>query len=444
MKKIFTIILIFGFISGGFAQDREEKEYDYPPFQVTFFPPLGTNGINCGNAVNKLSFNILAGYSAGLEGFELGCFLNGERDFVHGIQIAGFSNLVGGNVFGVQVAGFANANLGKAYGTQVSGFANLSGEMKGVQVGGFANLSLGKALGTQVAGFANVSIGSLKGFQVAGHGNLAVGNVEGLQISGFANIATGKVKGGQISGFANLATANVKGSQISGYANISIGDVKGVQVSGFGNLATGDVKGIQVSGFANYAKDLDGVQVGVINYCKNADKGIPIGVLSIVKDGLRQVELSGGETLHGNVAFKTGVDHFYNIFALGMNFKDEDVRWGPGYGVGTFLKITPSFLANIELMSYHIVEEWDNRWRGFWERNDLNLLNQAKFNLVLRMGNHFSIFGGGTFNVMVSQYKSSDCECGSDIAPWTIYDKTKRNTNVKMWPGFNFGIRIRN
>ncbi|MFC2097033.1 hypothetical protein ACFLSI_01735 [Bacteroidota bacterium] len=412
MKKIFTLIMMFAVLYSSYAQNKNEKEYQYPPFQVTFFPPLGTNGIYSGNAVNKLSFNILAGYSAGLEGLEIGCFLNVENDFVKGIQIAGFSNLVGGNVSAVQIAGFANANWGNAY-------------------------------GSQIAGFANAAIGDLKGSQIAGYANIANGNVDGIQVSGFANVALDSLKGLQIGGFANIAVGPVKGSQISGYANIAIGNLKGVQISGFANITTGNVKGTQISGFANYSRDLKGVQIGFINVAHSADKGLPIGFLSVVKEGLRQFELSGGTTLHTNVAFKTGVDHFYNIFALGVNYKGEDLRWGPGYGIGTLLKFSPSFFGNIELMTYHIVEDWDDSWKGFWDRNDLNLLNQAKFNFVFRANKHFSIFAGAEFNVMVSQYNSgSDNEIGSDIAPWTVYDRTRKDTNVKMWPGFNIGIRI--
>ncbi len=353
--------------SVSFAQKTEQENLQYPPFQITFFSPLGTNGINCGNVVNKLSFNI------------------------------------------------------------ISGFANVCMEHKGLQVGGFSNLAIGIVTGNQISGFANVGIGNTTGTQISGFANLSANSLTGLQVGGFSNIAIGDAKGVQISGFANIVANDLTGSQIAGFANI----------------VTGDLIGTQIAGFVNYARDLKGVQVGVVNISKTAEDGIPIGFISVVKEGLKQLEISGGETLHTNIAFKTGVDRFYNIFAFGANFRDEEFRWGTGYGIGSLIKISPMLHANIELMSYQIIEESGNSWRRFWRRNNLNLLNQAKFNFVFNIGPNFSLFTGASFNVMVSEYMASgSSDYGSDISPWHIYDKTRRNTNVKMWPGFNLGLRL--
>jgi len=443
MKKLISFFLIFGICTGIFAQDKEKKDYEYPPFQVTFFPPLGTNGMHCGNVVNKLSFNIIAGYAAGLTGIEIGGFANVEKDFVHGVQIAGFANLVGKDVAGLQIAGFANVAGGYAHGSQISGFANLSKDHKGLQLAGFSNLAIGNVSGNQISGFSNLGLGDLIGMQLAGFSNLTLGSVTGTQISGFASVSNGKTAGTQISGFSNISTRGLKGIQISGFSNVVVGNVKGVQISGFANVGTGNLKGSQISGFVNYAQDIKGIQLGFVNISRSAEKGVPIGFISVVKNGLKQIEISGGEAINTSIAYKTGVKHFYNIFALGANFKDEKFRWGPGYGIGSLFDITSSLDAGIELMSYHIIEEWAGSWRRFWRRNNLNLLNQAKLNISYNIGSKFSIFAGGSFNVMVSEYSQSGSdEIGSDIAPWYVYDRTRRNTNVKMWPGFNFGVRL--
>jgi hypothetical protein len=410
-------------------QQPDTASYRTVPLAVSFVPPISSNGIHAGDVVNKGSLNILAGTSRGTDGFEVGVLVNVDKDFVDGVQISGFTNVVGKRVKGAQIAGFSNTNGGYAEGVQISGFVNtVKDSMYCVQVAGFANTSGGNSLGGQFSGFANVSNGYMYGPQCAGFSNVANGMITGPQLAGFINVANGSQKGVQAAGFMNVAKYKSEGFQAAGFMN-----------------TTGNLRGAQASGFINIAKKVRGAQIGIINIADTVD-GVQIGLINIARKGYRRVELWGSEALHGNIAFKMGGSRaFYTIFALGAQINDGSIRSGYGLGVGTEWKAGETIVLNLDAIAFHINEN------GFWT-NKLNSLNQLRLNVGIALGERTTLFFGPSFNVMVSQlYDADKDQYGSNIAPWTVFDETyesrvekgrKENTNVKMWPGFNVGLRF--
>jgi hypothetical protein len=83
-------------------------------------------------------------------------------------------------------------------------------------------------------------------------------------------------------GFINLANGSHNSSHI-GFINVNEKDFTGVQVS-FVNTVGGEVKGTQV-GFVNTTSSIKGLQLGFVNVTDTLDKGIPLGFVSIVKEG---------------------------------------------------------------------------------------------------------------------------------------------------------------
>lgn len=157
------------------------------PFQYSVWPGLGTHGKLSAQVVNKFSFNIFGGYSAGVNGFELGGLFNIDKNDVQYTQIAGLFNTVGGTMTGVQVAGLHNSVLDSVYGVQIGGLSNTTRQnVRGVQVAGIVNQAK-SVTGIQITGIANISRGTVHGLQVAGLLNQAR-KVEGWQI-GLVNIA---------------------------------------------------------------------------------------------------------------------------------------------------------------------------------------------------------------------------------------------------------------
>lgn len=114
----------------------------YVPFQTSFTPGLSTHGMMSSQIVNHYSINALGGYTAGLDGIELGGLFNINRQDVRYLQAAGLFNVVGGNFKGVQLAGLGNTVLKNARGLQAAGIYNtVKDTVTGVQLAGVFNKS---------------------------------------------------------------------------------------------------------------------------------------------------------------------------------------------------------------------------------------------------------------------------------------------------------------
>lgn len=110
------------------------------PFQTSFTPGLSSHGMMSSQVVNHFSINALGGYTAGLDGVELGGLFNISKQDVRFLQVAGLFNVVGGNFSGVQLAGIGNSVLKNVDGLQLAGLYNLvKDSVKGVQIAGIFN-----------------------------------------------------------------------------------------------------------------------------------------------------------------------------------------------------------------------------------------------------------------------------------------------------------------
>lgn len=388
-----------------FSVKAQKDTLQSVPFQFSVVPTLSTNGAYNSRCVNQFSVNLLAGYAGGLNGLEIGAFLNLLKGDMRGLQLAGFANVVGGSTTGSQFAGFCNVSRKAAAGIQMSGFANVvSDSMKGIQVTGFVNVNSAAAAGWQCSGFSNINSGSYDGFQA----------------SGFMNMNTGYTRGVQLAGFGNISTDTLRGSQVAGFINV----------------ARGRTEGIQVAGFLNVSGKLRGVQLGFINYADSLESGTPLGFLSFIgKGGYHAVELTSNETFAGGVQFKLGSERFYNLFNLNMH-PGSTFYWGWGYGAGTCIKNTGWFRVNLDAFAIHVNEN------ELWT-NALNLLGKAQLGLTWQLSSKVAITAGPTFNTLITRKEDNEGLVGTTIAPWTVFDRVYNDdTRVQFWPGFHAAVRF--
>lgn len=395
-------------IAGGKREETKLEDYRLPTFeyegaqgsdrrlaQISVFSSVGTNLQKSKELTNHVSVNLLWGKNGGVEGLEVGGLMNKVTQDVKGLQIAGMANKVDGNTIGTQAAGMFNIGKGQVKGMQAAGIFNVSGETDAVQSAGLFNVSR---------------------------------DFSGVQMAGLFNIAKGASNGVQLATFFNYSREQT-GTQMSTLFNIG-----------------GDVRWGQASTLLNVGKNVSGFQFGLINVADTVS-GSSIGLLNIVKKGYNRVEFSGGEALHANVGLKLGSHHFYNVFHVGAHWDDQtltngasqqdvSISWGLGYGFGSALRLGNRALLNVEAVAIHINE--GERWT-----DQLNLLNQLRFLLDVRVARRTSIFAGPIGNLMVSKLYDADADrFGSTIMPYTLYDETNNGTNVKMWIGFNAGIRF--
>ncbi len=408
MKKlnlIFVAIFNCGLICAQ-TKDSTLKSEDeiLRDIQLTLFTPIGTNGIESHKTINKISINIFAGTSRG----------------VNGIEGAGFANLTIKDVNGIQMAGFSNVVLNNVKGLQLSGFSNYSGgNFFGVAGAGFCNVNLGTLLGSQGAGFCNFNRDSLYGGQ----------------FSGFCNVNLGKLKGAQFSGFCNYNQKQLIGVQGSGFLNTNIGNVKGAQFSGFANVAVGDLEGIQVSGFLNYAKNVKGSQFSFINIADSVD-GAAVGFLSFVKKGLHQAEVSANELFYANVSLRTGTNRFYNIFSAGMSPQNNGLLWNIGYGIGTSFKVNETFRSDVNISMHHVS-------KGLFYQATSELY-KVYWGMEYKLANKCYIAAGPTFNLYFGDALLPDySKTYNKVAPYSLLNETNSSGfNFKAWVGANVAIRF--
>lgn len=157
------------------------------PIQFSLTPGLGTHGNMGTQVINKFSFNVLGGYTAGTKGLEVAGLFNINKKDARYVQVAGLSNTVGRQTHGLQVAGISNHVEDSVKGMQVAGIVNTTGPVQGFQVAGITNITDSNVTGFQVAGVANIVKGDVNGFQVAGIFN-RTRHLKGLQV-GLVNMS---------------------------------------------------------------------------------------------------------------------------------------------------------------------------------------------------------------------------------------------------------------
>lgn len=261
------------------------------PVQVSLTPGLSTHGRLSSQAVNKYSFNLMGGYSAGLDGLEVAGFFNINRRNAQYVQLAGYFNIVGGNFKGVQAAGIYN---------------QIQDTLTGVQLSGSTNI-----------------------------------------------VIKGPVNGVQAAGIVNISSATHTGSQIAGVINIADSLKKGVQIAGIINIAQDQLEGAQIAGFVNVAGTVKGAQIGLINIA-DSSSGYSIGLLNLVKKGKSTISVYSTDISLVNLAAKTGNNKLYSILFAGVNPTANYTDYTIGFGLGREFILHKNLSLATEIMTQDV------------------------------------------------------------------------------------------
>ncbi|MCB9306618.1 MAG: carboxypeptidase-like regulatory domain-containing protein [Lewinellaceae bacterium] len=359
-------------------------------FQVSFLPGLGSNHRLSGSVTNDWSLNILAGYSRGNRVFELGGLGNINREDMQGLQAAGLFNITGGHAYGMQLAGLFNNLGGNAAGLQAAGLYNFAGDtVQAMQLGGIVNYA-GRSQGAiQAAGILNLSARGNAPVQIAGIGNHSH-ITGGVQIGGIFNSAD-TLRGCQIAGISNRARV-----------------ISGVQI-----------------GLINVARQIDGVQIGLINYAQHG--------------GYMVLELGANDIFSANAAFKSGVPALYTILTAGADPQSpSDNRvWAYGAGLGSRIPLTNWAGLSVDLVHRHLNEGRHDNLVQEWE--------QLALGLDLNLGRHFSIAGGPTANLFITDPDNpgpGDFRERIGSKNW-LDDNSNADGWLSAWGGWHAALRVR-
>ncbi len=372
------------------------------PYQTSFIPGLSTHGRMGAQVVNKFSLNVVGGYTAGVNGFELGAVFNIVKQDVKYVQVSGAFNVVGGKVEGLQIAGIGNGSLDSVNGLQFAGLANMTPR-------GFT--------GAQFAGLYN-HVGEY---------------ADGVQVAGLANYVQKDMHGTQIAGLANITIEKADGVQIAGLVNVAPQDIKGAQVAGMANVCLGEVKGVQASGMVNVAKTLTGLQFGIVNFADSSD-GYSLGLLNIILKGYHKLSISANEMTNLNAEIKTGSHKFYSILIGGMNIGDKAYVFGYGFGREMYLNKTKTISLNPEISTRYL-------YPGNWDY--LNIVDKLNLNLNIKLNKYVSVFAGPSYSVYWTQGFTHTAGYKAAM-PAKDYGTTPLfgSNELYGWVGGNIGVSI--
>jgi len=386
LKCLILTLCLSTFITIGQTNDSLKTR----PVQVTFIYPMGTNGLESSTYANEFSFNILAGVNGGVNGAEIG----------------GVSNTNTGHVNGLQIAGIANVDLKSANGLIISGIANvIKDSSQSLCMAGISNVVGGSSLNT------------------------------GLQIAGISNLNNSSFMGSQIGGIVNLNNGNLEGIQLAGISNVNNGTLKGLQIAGISNVTMGDVSGSQI-GLINKAKTMRGFQLGLINVATDFESGVPLGLISFVKNGYHAFEISVSDAIYANLSYKMGVEKLYTIYKMGYTKGQIDNYATYGLGLGSIIKLTDKFNLAIDGSVNHMVKS------DFTPNFDL--LCRAHVALRFKLNDYFSLFAGPSLTIYVSEYNLGSESLALKV-PYSLYSKNWGNANgsTSIWIGGTAGLSVK-
>ena len=347
-------------------QSKNLKETLRRGGQISFLPFISTNGNMSGAVRNKYSFNVIGGFTGGTSVAELGGVFNIDRGDVQWVQVAGAFNIVEGNTRGLQLSGGANVNFGT---------------LKGLQLTGGSNFLFDSLVGIQFAGGTNLIDGYVSGFQIAGGANIATKNLDGVQMAGGMNLVAGKVSRAQLAGGLNMCMDTMSGVQAA---------------------------------VMNTTKHLNGLQIGVLNYAYSCDKGVPVGLISVVVTGLHEFEFASTERGFLDFNLRTGTKKFYNVINFGFDPSyPENVLWMFGYGIGHRFNIHPNFDVGMDFTVHHVSSRNFSAYTNEWAKFQLTAEWRIARPIAIAAGPVFNYYVTGSQNNELSRFEQAPVFSGS-------------------------------
>lgn len=313
LKIAMVILVMFECLHSKAQPDKKQRRI----FSLSVTPGIGTNGINPSRYINLISLNVFAGYSEAFRIVELSGLSSFTRGSSSGIQISGFTNIVGGD--------FNDKRSIKKEQVETN--------FRGFQASALFNYVRGQTIGFQIA-LLNITQEDFIGFQL-GFGNISRRNGAGLQTGVLFNLNKSGTFGLQAAGMLN-ATGQLSGIQVG---SVNIGRLMSPKEKkflaaqiGLLNILPGKGKAVQI-GLINYSEYPTGIQVGLVNIYKNNQSGSPIGLLNI-GHGAGTIRLWATDLFITNVGISLGSEKLQNQIFYSYNpMILEFPRKGIGYGL---------------------------------------------------------------------------------------------------------------
>ncbi|HSD31465.1 MAG TPA: hypothetical protein VLB49_06115 [Gemmatimonadales bacterium] len=221
-----------------------------------------------------------------------------ERGF-HGVTLAGLGAVSNGDTRGLTVAGLGVVSNGDMTGINVSGLGTVANRsMRGLNLAGLGVVADGDLGGINVSGLGTVANGVLGGVSVGGlavvgnrgvwgitAGGLAVvsdGAVDGVSVAGLAVVGNGRVRGISAAGLAVVTDQTMTGLAVAGLAVVGGQGLRGVAIGGV-HVEGRWIEGLAISPIRTRTWDMTGVSIAGYNRIKGGQRGLTIGIYNYAK-----------------------------------------------------------------------------------------------------------------------------------------------------------------
>ena len=228
---------------------------------------LWTPGNPVGGTVNGLALGLIAPRAARLRGLSIGIAgVLPEREAA-GITIGGLGVVSEGRLRGVSVGLLGVVSEGRADGVSIAGLGLVpEGGATGFNLGGLGVVSEGPLSGVNLAGLGIVAERRVSGINLAGLGVVSEEAIQGASAALLGLVSERAISGVSISGIGVISGERVSGITAA-IATIDTRDLDGLAVAGW-NRVRRRQRGLTI-GLFNQAEELNGVQVGLINFAGN-------------------------------------------------------------------------------------------------------------------------------------------------------------------------------
>jgi len=229
-----------------------------------------------------------------VNGVALGLPVTGANQ-IHGLGVGVFGLSADNSISGLGIGGIGLGAGGDLHGIMLGGIGvGTGGSAEGITIGGIGVGAGGRLSGLAIGGIGVGGGADFKGIGVGGVGVGVGGDATGLMIGGIGVGAGGRLKGLSIGGIgvgapaiSGVVLTPIAAGTLNAHAIVLSGLYFKIEESGrFDGAAVSSVTNIRGAqhgltiGLINYARELHGVQVGLLNISDNEGHRRVIPILS--------------------------------------------------------------------------------------------------------------------------------------------------------------------
>jgi len=161
-----------------------------------------------------------------------------------------------------------------------------------------------------------------------------------------------------------------------------------------------DLRGVQL-GVVNIGQDVEGTQLGLVNINRDIT-GLPIGLINISTAGLHNLSIFSDEKGFTYAGFQFGTKSFYTFIFGGVDSKTPETDLASGIGMGTHFTAGPLYL-DIDFSAKHLVPAvtWEDKIKRFFNFGT-QTFPSLRLSLGIALAKNLSLFGGIYFDGLIA------------------------------------------